>query len=198
MFIHSASRKSIRIGIGLALVAFLTPPLTSPAKAHRTISCSKSGCSDWHRSSRRATHHDARQHRLRVARLRARVSRVRVSRARTVDANGNHIRRVIGYRPSGCPHAYCGCGLARYLGLHDKRLWKAWNWARLFPRTNAHAGAAAVRYHHVMLLERHIKGNRWLVRSYNGGRHLSWLYVRDVRGYVFVNPHAAIRVASGK
>src|SRR5690348_4337824 len=71
--------------------------------------------------------------------------------ARPLAATGNEI---IGGRPSGCPFRFCGCGLAKYLGLNDKRLNLAWNWARLFPRTHAQPGAAAVRHHHVMLLER--------------------------------------------
>ena len=95
---------------------------------------------------------------------------------------------LIGGRPHGCPHAYCGCGLARYLGLTDRRLNLAWNWAKMFARTHARAGAAAVRHHHVMLLVEHIAGTRWRVRDYNGGRHLSYIHVRDVRGYVFVDP----------
>lgn len=95
---------------------------------------------------------------------------------------------VIGGRPAGCPHAYCGCGLRLYLGIADKSLNLAWNWARKFPRTYARAGAAAVRRGHVMLLQSHVRGTRWIVRDYNGGRHLSYIHERDVRGYVFVDP----------
>ena len=99
---------------------------------------------------------------------------------------------VIGGRPDGCPFRFCGCGLRKYLGIPDKRLDLAWNWARLFPRTYAHAGAAAVRHGHVMLLERHVGGSDWLVRDYNGGKHLAWLHVRNVSGYVFVEPSRQI------
>jgi hypothetical protein len=107
------------------------------------------------------------------------------------DANGND-GTVIGGRPAGCPYQYCGCGLARYLGLGDKRLNLAWNWARLFARTSAYAGAAAVRYHHVVLLVQQVAGTIWTVRDYNGGRHLSYIHERDVRGYVFVDPSRRI------
>ena len=100
------------------------------------------------------------------------------------DANGN---QIIGGRPAGCPHAYCGCGLRKFLGISDKRLDLAWNWARLFPRSSARPGAAAVRRHHVMLLVSHVGGSVWTVRDYNGGRHLSYVHERDVRGYVFVS-----------
>ena len=102
-----------------------------------------------------------------------------------VDANG---AEVIGGRPSGCPHAYCGCGLRKYLGIDDIRLNLAANWTRLFLRTGARPGVAAVRSHHVMLLEHHIGGSRWVVRDYNGGRHLSYIHERDVRGFIFVDP----------
>ena len=104
--------------------------------------------------------------------------------ARPFDANGN---QIIGGRPSGCPFRFCGCGLAKYLGLNDKRLNLAWNWARLFPRTHAQPGAAAVRHHHVMLLEREVSPGHWQVLDFNGGRHLTWRHVRDVGGYVFVS-----------
>jgi hypothetical protein len=106
------------------------------------------------------------------------------------DANRN--RTVIGGRPAGCPHAYCGCGLRKFLGLDDASLNLAWNWARKFRHTQAMPGAAAVRRHHVMLLVQHVAGSRWIVRDYNGGRHLSYIHERDVHGYVFVNPSARV------
>lgn len=99
-------------------------------------------------------------------------------------------RTVIGGRPSGCPHAYCGCALARHLGLHDARLNLAANWARLFPRTSASPGAVAVRSHHVMQLVSHAGGNNWVVRDYNGGRGLSYIHTRNVAGFTFVSPHS--------
>ncbi|HET9717330.1 MAG TPA: hypothetical protein VFP60_14215 [Pseudolabrys sp.] len=101
--------------------------------------------------------------------------------------------RIIGSRPSGCPHAYCGCGLRKYLGLSDVRLNLASNWARLFPHEAApRAGLAAVRSGHVMYIEASAGNGQWLVRDYNSGGGLSRLHVRDVRGYRFVNPHAAL------
>jgi hypothetical protein len=97
--------------------------------------------------------------------------------------------QIIGSRPSDCPHAYCGCGLRKYLGLSDKRLNLARNWARLFPRApGPAAGMVAVRSGHVMLLESSAGDGQWLVRDYNSGGGLSRLHVRDVRGYIFVNP----------
>lgn len=103
------------------------------------------------------------------------------------DANGNGTQ-IIGGRPSGCPFRYCGCGLAKFLGINDKRLNLAWNWAKLFPRTVAQAGAAAVRHGHVMLLVSQVSARDWLVRDYNSGGGLSRIHVRSVRGFVFVDP----------
>ncbi len=115
--------------------------------------------------------------------------------ANVLDANGND-GSIIGGRPAGCPHNYCGCGLRIYLGISDKRFNLAWNWARFFPRTSAHAGAAAVRRGHVMLLENQVSGSVWIVRDYNSGNGLSRVHERDVRGYIFVDPHGAQKLAS--
>ena len=116
-----------------------------------------------------------------------------------VDATGNRAyamadaAEIIGGRPSDCPHSYCGCGLRKYLGLEDKRLNLASNWARLFPRESApRAGLAAVRSGHVMYIEGSAGDGQWRVRDYNSGGGLSRVHVRDVRGYVFVNPHGAV------
>ena len=79
--------------------------------------------------------------------------------------------------------------MRKYLGFSDKRLNLAWNWARLFPRAAGPApGVAAVRGHHVMYIEAAAGDGRWTVRDYNSGRGLSRVHIRDVRGYVFVNP----------
>ena len=116
-----------------------------------------------------------------------------------VDAAGNRAyamadaAQIIGGRPSDCPHSYCGCGLRKYLGLEDKRLNLASNWARLFPReAGPRAGLAAVRSGHVMYIEGSAGNGQWLVRDYNSGGGLSRVHVRDVRGYVFVNPRTAL------
>ncbi|HMA56094.1 MAG TPA: hypothetical protein VKP52_05120 [Pseudolabrys sp.] len=116
-----------------------------------------------------------------------------------LDAAGNRAYAmadagsIIGSRPSGCPHAYCGCGLRKYLGLEDKRLNLASNWARLFPRESGpRAALAAVRSGHVMYIEAAAGNGQWLIRDYNSGGGLSRMHVRDVRGYVFVNPHTMV------
>ena len=117
-----------------------------------------------------------------------RVVAVRRGVVYTVDEG-----RIIGGRPPDCPRSYCGCGLRKYLGLTDKRLNLARNWARLFPRVSGpRAGVAAVRRGHVMYIESSAGDGQWLVRDYNSGGGLSRVHVRDVRGHVFVDPHARL------
>lgn len=101
---------------------------------------------------------------------------------------------VLGGRPPGCPHAFCGCGAAlAAFGHHVRSLWAARAWLR-FPRAAPAPGMAAVRAHHVMLLEApgHAPGY-WIVHDSNGGRHLTWRHERDLRGYVIVDPHGGRR-----
>ena len=90
--------------------------------------------------------------------------------------------------PAGCPRAWCGCWLARHLGLSDKRLWLAIEWARRFPRTSAHVGAVAVWPHHVGQIVGGRPGH-WIVLSGNDG-HRVRRRERSTRGVVaFVNPN---------
>ncbi len=102
--------------------------------------------------------------------------------------------QIIGGRPAGCPKAYCGCGLARYLGINDARLNLAWNWTRIFPRAHAGAGMAVVWRHHVAYIESMVGDREALLRDYNSGRGLSRLHVRSIAGAVVVDPRS--RVAS--
>lgn len=99
---------------------------------------------------------------------------------------------VIGGRPSGCPHRYCGCGLRKYLGIEDVRLNLARNWARIFQRTSPRVGAAVVWRSHVALIVGGSHG-AWVLRDYNSGGGLSRIHTRSIAGAVFVDP--TIRVA---
>jgi hypothetical protein len=181
--LHLKTRNGRRIAAlqsaGLAMAAVLS--MLQPAASQDQITCTiESGCSDRLSQPQRTQIRSARRQRTHKA-----------LRAERVASRGT----VIGGRPAGCPHDYCGCGLRIHLGLSDKRLNLAWNWARAFPRTSAQAGAAAVRHHHVMLLEHHVSGWRWVVRDYNSGNGLSRIHERDVRGYIFVNPKVNTRLA---
>lgn len=92
--------------------------------------------------------------------------------------------------PSGCPaRAFCGCGAAVHVfGRPARELWLAANWFK-FPRTSPAPGMAAVRRHHVFVLEQHIEGNIWLAYDANSGRGLTRRHARSISGFTIVNPH---------
>lgn len=94
---------------------------------------------------------------------------------------------VVGGRPAGCPHAYCGCASARYVGLSGAQWNLAANWLRL-PRTNPAPGMAAARRGHVFILKSHVSGNRWLAYDPNSGGGKTRIHVRSLAGYTVVNP----------
>ena len=104
-----------------------------------------------------------------------------------MDANGT----VVGGRPSGCPHAYCGCDASLYLFGHIRTdLNRAANWMR-FPRTSPAPGTVAVRNHHVMVLVNRVDGSNWLVHDGNSGGGLTRNHVVSIRGYAIVNPRGS-------
>lgn len=104
------------------------------------------------------------------------------------DANGN----VVGRRPDGCPHAFCGCEASLYLfGKIYPDLNLASNWARKFPRTSPAPRMAAVRNHHVMVLISHAAGNDWLVHDGNSGGGLTRDHVISINGYTIVDPQGS-------
>lgn len=103
--------------------------------------------------------------------------------------------RIIGGRPAGCPHAYCGCGTSiKIFGRIRPELNLAANWLRKFPRTSAAPGMVAARRGHVMALLSHVSGDKWKVYDPNSGRGLTRIHVRSIKGFAVVNPYAS-RVA---
>lgn len=98
---------------------------------------------------------------------------------------------VVGGRPAGCPHAFCGCEASIYLfGRIVPDLNLAANWIRKFPRSSPAPGMAAARQHHVMVLISHVSGSDWLVHDGNSGHHLTRNHIRSIAGYIIVNPHS--------
>ena len=91
--------------------------------------------------------------------------------------------------PAGCPwRAFCGCGAAvRIFGAPVRSLWLAANWFR-FPRAAPAPGMAAVRRHHVFVLEQWLGGYTWLAYDANSGRHMTRVHARSIAGYAIVNP----------
>jgi hypothetical protein len=106
------------------------------------------------------------------------------------DTSGNGI--IVGHRPAGCPHDFCGCEASLYLfGEIHAELNLASNWARKFPRSSPAPGMAAVRSHHVVVLMSHVEGDEWLVHDGNSGGGLTRDHVLSVRGHVIVDPRGS-------
>lgn len=98
---------------------------------------------------------------------------------------------VVGNRPSGCPHAFCGCEASLYrFGRIIPQLNLAANWRR-FPRTAPAPGMAAVRSGHVMILQQHVAGDVWYVHDGNSGGHVTREHPRSIAGYTIVNPSSS-------
>jgi hypothetical protein len=99
--------------------------------------------------------------------------------------------RIISNRPSGCPHAFCGCEASLYrFGRIIPQLNLAANWRR-FPRASPAPGMAAVRAGHVMILQQQVAGNIWNVHDGNSGGHVTREHPRSIAGYTIVDPSAA-------
>jgi len=113
---------------------------------------------------------------------------------RSVIVTGDD-EHVIGGRPAGCPHAFCGCEASLFLfGRIIPELNLASNWRR-FPRTSPAPGMAAVRSGHVMILQHQVAGNVWSVHDGNSGNHLTREHSRSIAGYTIVNPRSAFAMA---
>jgi hypothetical protein len=96
--------------------------------------------------------------------------------------------RIVGGRPSGCPHAFCGCEASLFrFGRIIPELNLAANWRR-FPRTAPAPGMAAVRSGHVMILQQHVAGDIWYVHDGNSGGHTTREHPRSIAGYAIVDP----------
>ena len=114
----------------------------------------------------------------------------RAGRAQIADANGNGV--ILGGRPSGCPHRFCGCEASLYVfGEIRKDLNLAANWARKFPRTSPAPGMVAARSGHVFVLISQVSGSEWVVHDGNSGGGKTRRHVRSIAGYAIVNPHAS-------
>jgi hypothetical protein len=103
--------------------------------------------------------------------------------------------RIVGGRPAGCPHAFCGCEASLYkFGRIIPELNLASNWRR-FPRASPAPGMAAVRSGHVMILQQHIDGNIWSAHDGNSGGHMTREHLVSISGYLIVDPTSASAMA---
>ena len=91
--------------------------------------------------------------------------------------------------PSGCPsRAFCGCGTSvRVFGHPVRDLYLAANWFK-FPRTYAHAGAVAVRQHHVFYIEEAYGDGTALAYDPNSGGHMTRVHRVSLAGYSIRQP----------
>jgi len=95
---------------------------------------------------------------------------------------------VIGGRPSGCPHRYCGCSASlRVFGRIIAELNLAANW-RKFPSASPAPGMAAWRYGHVFIIESVNGDGTVIAHDGNSGGGLTRLHTVSLRGYRVVNP----------
>jgi hypothetical protein len=107
-----------------------------------------------------------------------------------LDGNGNGV--IVGRRPTGCPHAFCGCEASLFIfGEIRPGLNLASNWIRKFPRASAAPGMVAARNHHVMVLMSHAGGSDWLVHDGNSGGGLTRDHIQSIRGYTIVDPRSS-------
>ena len=90
--------------------------------------------------------------------------------------------QIIGGRPSGCPHAYCGCGARKHLGIDDVRLNLASNWRHLYHGSQM----VAVWNHHIAIVEQMLGNGMAVLRDYNSGSGLSRIHERSIAGATLV------------
>ncbi|MGX1353451.1 hypothetical protein AB7M49_007072 [Bradyrhizobium elkanii] len=99
--------------------------------------------------------------------------------------------QILGARPAGCPHAFCGCGASLYLfGRIIPRLNLAAAWFA-FPRARPAPRMAAVRRHHVFVLVEQLEAGTWLAHDSNSGGGLTRLHARSLAGFIIVDPSEA-------
>jgi hypothetical protein len=100
--------------------------------------------------------------------------------------------RILGGRPSGCPHAFCGCEASRYVfGRIIPELNLAENWLRKFPRAIAAPGMVAARSGHVFVILAVNGDGTVLAHDGNSGHGLTREHVVSLRGFRVVNPHGS-------
>lgn len=101
---------------------------------------------------------------------------------------------VIGGRPAGCPHRFCGCALSiKLFGKIIPDLNLAANWARKFPATHARVGAVGVRRGggHVLQIVDGSPG-QWVTWDANSGGGKIRIHQRKLTNYRFVDANSRV------
>ena len=121
--------------------------------------------------ARRYNHHHHRdRHHVTTLKHKSVYHRSRVHVRRNHGAlKAHHARRVTSRGTHGRPGAWCGWWLGRELGMGDRRLWLARNWAQVGQNVGTpQVGAVVVWRHHVGIITGRA-GNQWIVKSGNDG-----------------------------
>lgn len=101
----------------------------------------------------------------------------------------SRVAEVIGGRPSGCPHAYCGCSASlKVFGRIVPNLNLAANWLK-FPRAAPASGMVAARHGHVFVIVAVNSDGTVVAHDGNSGRGLTRIHTVSLRGYTVVDPH---------
>lgn len=114
----------------------------------------------------------------------------------THERVARYVANVVGGRPEGCPsRAWCGCYLSKHLGLNERRLWVAREWARVgSPASGPAPGVVVVWAHHVGIIRQVTAPGRAVVHSGNDGRAVRERE-RSLRG-VIAYRHVGARYAA--
>ncbi len=182
----------------MAIVAIVSASAADakPKKANMSsqalVTCDQRGCSDNPSASAASKSQRVRPQRA-AQRAEAAVARVADANGNTPVVGGYGNGKIVGGRPSGCPHRFCGCAASLYLfGEIRPELNLAANWKRKFPRTEPASGMVAARSGHVFVLMSHVGGDEWMVHDGNSGGGRTREHVRSIRGYTIVNPRATV------
>lgn len=111
-----------------------------------------------------------------------------VGLAGPAEASKRHRVEAGSSRPDGCPRAWCGCWLAGHLGLSNRNLWLARNWAGIgSPAHGPQEGVIAVWRHHVGQVKA-VDGKKILLLSGNDGHRVRerWRSASGVIAYRFM------------
>jgi hypothetical protein len=109
---------------------------------------------------------------------------------RTVTYYSTDQGRIVGGRPAGCPHAFCGCGVSLHIfGRIIPTLNLAENWRR-FRSAMPGPGMVAWRYGHVFAIES-VNGDGTVVAyDPNSGGGRTRIHTVSLHGYRVVDPHS--------
>ncbi len=103
---------------------------------------------------------------------------------------------VVGGRPKGCPHAYCGCGVSlKVFGKIIPALNRAAEWLRRFPRAACAPGRVAARRHHVFYIQSCNDNGTVVAYDPNSGGHKTRIHTVSLRGYQIVDPNSSLLAA---